>query len=141
MSRADDYNATLGGTVFNYDLQLSLDTSFTGKDLLRTRLRSGNFDDSVFSSGLTTLETAFSSGNDLQVDRLFYSFPVSENFTVVAGPVVRQDDMLAMWPSAYPADTVLDVFTTLVRQVLTTLLGAGAGLIWSDNDGALVLIT
>jgi hypothetical protein len=25
--------------------------------------------------------------------------------------VVRQDDMLAVWPSAYPADTVLDFFT------------------------------
>ncbi len=31
--------------VFNYDVRLNFDTSFTGKDLLRTRLRSGNFAD------------------------------------------------------------------------------------------------
>jgi opacity protein-like surface antigen len=30
--------------TFNYDLQLNLDTSFSGKDLLRTVLRAGNFD-------------------------------------------------------------------------------------------------
>ena len=133
-SRADDYNSTLGGTSFNYDLQLSLDTSFTGKDLLRTRLRAGNFGESVFGTGLTTMETAFSSDNSVQVDRLFYSFPVGENFTVVGGPVVRQDDMLAMWPSAYPSDTVLDVFTYAGAPGAYNLaLGAGAGLSWSDN--------
>jgi hypothetical protein len=32
-----------GNTAFNYDLRLNFDTSFTGRDLLRTRLRSGNF--------------------------------------------------------------------------------------------------
>ncbi|WP_216923541.1 carbohydrate porin, partial [Synechococcus sp. CCAP 1479/9] len=34
---------TQGATAFNYDIQLNFDTSFTGKDLLRTRLRAGNF--------------------------------------------------------------------------------------------------
>ena len=141
-SRADAYNASLGATTFNYDLQLTLDTSFTGEDLLRTRLRSGNFgDSSVFASGLTTLDTAFSSDNDLQVDRLFYYFPIGENFSVVAGPVVRQDDMFAIWPSVYPADTVLDVFTYAGAPGAYNLaLGSGAGLIWSDNGWTLVLI-
>ena len=37
-----------GATVFNYDVRLNLETSFTGKDLLYTRLRSGNFSDSPF---------------------------------------------------------------------------------------------
>ena len=35
-------SANVGNTAFNYDLRLSFDTSFTGKDLLKTRLRSGN---------------------------------------------------------------------------------------------------
>ena len=34
--------------TFNYDLQINLDTSFTGKDLLRTNLRAGNFGTSAF---------------------------------------------------------------------------------------------
>ena len=41
-------SATNGGTVFNYDLRLNLNTSFTGKDLLYTRLRSGNYGGSAF---------------------------------------------------------------------------------------------
>jgi len=31
-----------GGTTFNYDLRLKFDTSFSGRDLLRVDLRSGN---------------------------------------------------------------------------------------------------
>jgi hypothetical protein len=42
--------AESGNTAFNYDLRINLDTSFTGKDLLRTRLRSGNFSSQPFGS-------------------------------------------------------------------------------------------
>lgn len=45
------------------------------------------------------------------VNRLFYQFPIGSSFTATVGAKVRQDDMLALWPSAYPADTVLDIFT------------------------------
>ena len=45
-------NRDSGATVFNYDLQLVLETSFTGKDQLTTVLRGGNFGDgNVFGSG------------------------------------------------------------------------------------------
>ena len=59
-------NADYGATVFNYDLQLALETSFTGKDQLLTVLRAGNFgDESPFGnggpSGLSVLETAYQS--------------------------------------------------------------------------------
>ena len=37
--------------TFNYDVQLNFDTSFNGKDLLRTVLRSGNFDGTRNSFG------------------------------------------------------------------------------------------
>ena len=111
-----------------------LDTSFTGLDTLRTRLRSGNFGGSVFGTGLTTLETAYSSKNSLQVDRLFYSFPIGSSFTVVGGPVVRQDDMLAVWPSNYPVDTILDFFTYAGAPGAYNLsLGSGAGIAWTKN--------
>jgi len=83
-----DSNGEFGGTVFNYDLQLALETSFTGKDQLTTVLRSGNFDgdDNVFGSGgpsgLATLDTAFQEGdqpNQLVIDKLFYSFPTVQD--------------------------------------------------------------
>ena len=108
-----------GATVFNYDLKLDFDTSFTGKDLFRTRLRSGNFKsgNGAFGGtavGLNALEVAFeedSGADSIEVNRLFYQFPLGSSFTATIGGRVRQDDMLAVWPSAYPADTVLDIFT------------------------------
>ena len=138
-------NAEFGGTVFNYDLQLALETSFTGKDLLTTVLRSGNFDgdDNVFGSGgpsgLATLDTAFQEGdqpNQLVIDKLFYSFPIGESLTITAGPYVGQEDMLAIWPSVYPSDPILEVLTLNgAPGAYNKNLGAGAGISWSDSSG------
>ena len=126
--------------TFNYDVRLILDTSFTGKDLLRTVLRSGNFANSVFGNGNTGLEVAFQEadlGDGVDVvgiNRLFYQFPIGESVTATFGAKVRQDDMLAMWPSVYPADSVLDLFTYGGAGGTYTLnLGAGAGL-WYKKD-------
>jgi hypothetical protein len=146
-----------GGTTFNYDLRLDLDTSFTGKDLLRTRLRAGNFGASGFGNSsalssispalagqatLNALEVGFeqslgatTAANVVGIDRLFYQFPLGNGFTFTGGPRVRQDDMLAMWPSAYPADTILDIFTYAGAPGAYSLqLGGGAGL-WWQKDG------
>ncbi|MCT0199969.1 iron uptake porin [Synechococcus sp. CS-1325] len=138
--RVDAAQALQGSTAFNYDLRLDLDTSFTGKDLLRTRLRAGNFGDSPFGApvvGLNALEVGFEGppGPDsVMINRLFYQFPVGSSFTVTAGPRVRQDDMLAVWPSVYPADTVLDIFTYAGAPGTYSLnLGAGGGLWWKSG--------
>ena len=129
-----------GATAFNYDLRIDFDTSFTGKDLLRTRLRSGNFGKSPFGQpivGLNALEVGFEGppGPDtVMVNRLFYQFPIGSSFTATVGGRVRQDDMLAVWPSVYPADTVLDIFTYAGAPGAYSLnLGAGGGLWWKSG--------
>ena len=43
--------------TLNYDLRLALKTSFTGEDMLTTVLRAGNFNDSIFGTGLTFRST------------------------------------------------------------------------------------
>jgi len=137
------------GLSFNYDVRLNFDTSFTGKDLLRTTLRAGNADSSTFgfNNGVTTataLEAFFqdpvitttggSADNIVGINRLFYQFPIGSNFTATFGARVRQDDMLAMWPSVYPADSILDLFTYAGSPVVYALnLGGGAGLWWRDG--------
>ena len=137
-----------GATTFNYDVHLNFDTSFTGQDLLHTQLRAGNFAASAFgnSAGLNQLEVAFEEscgdgvdcGDVVAIDRLYYQFPLGSNVTVTLGGQVRQDDMLAMWPSVYPADTVLDYFTyTGAAGAYNTNLGAGAGLWWQNNGWSL----
>ena len=134
-------NREQGAVAFNYDLRLDLDTSFTGKDLLRTRLRAGNFGSSPFGDpivGLNATEVGFeepSGENSVGIDRLFYQFPLGSSFTATVGARVRQDDMLAVWPSVYPADTVLDIFTYAGAPGAYNLnLGSGAGLWWTSGN-------
>ncbi|WP_115126331.1 iron uptake porin [Synechococcus sp. GEYO] len=117
-SEQDYSNRDYGATIFNYDLQLYLNTSFTGQDLLTTTFRSGNFGGTPFASGnptnLSTLEVASDSVDKLYIDKIFYSFPVGSSLTFVGGANVGQDDMMPMWPSIYPSgdgNTVLDVLT------------------------------
>jgi hypothetical protein len=125
----------------NYDVRLIFDTSLTGDDLLRTTPRSGNFADSVFGQGNTAMEVAFqedstdANGVDtVGINRLFYQFPVADGFTVTAGAKVRQDDMLAIWPSAYPADSILDLFTSAgARATYNLNLGAGFGVMYKKD--------
>jgi hypothetical protein len=70
-----------------------------------------------------------SSGGNLKVGRLFYTFPVGESLTVTAGPVVRMDDagMLGGYATAYPSDLLLDFFTYAGGTTTTNLAGTGGG--------------
>jgi len=150
------------GLSFNYDVRLTFDTSFSGKDLLRTTLRAGNAGGSAFASSLpwgvglgpgsqlsvtpgTALEAFFqaptvpgggatAANNIVGINRLFYQFPLGANVTATVGALVRQDDMLALWPSVYPADGILNLFSYAGSPLTYNLaLGGGAGLWWQQN--------
>ena len=140
--------ANYGATTFSYDLKLNFDTSFTGKDLLRTTLRAGNFfgadgANNAYAFGLSSLELptneyAGPGGSNVVVaNRLFYNFPVGDELSLTAGALVRIDDagMLGMWPSVYPADTVLDTFTYAGAPGVYNVngLGGGAGFVYSPK--------
>jgi hypothetical protein len=137
--------------TFNYDLRLNLDTSFTGKDLLRAQLRAGNFSQSGFGSLPTPLtrldaqfdepcESAASCDNQVFIDRLYYQFPLGRRFTVLAGPRVRQDEMLPVWPSLYTSDRILKIFQYAgAPGTYSQLLGAGGGLWWRSGGLSLGL--
>ena len=142
-SFVDESRAMQGATAFNYDVRLNLDTSFNGTDLLRTQLRAGNFADSPWFGdgpvGLNALEVAFQEecgtgvdcGDVVAINRLFYQVPLGAGFTATVGGVVRQDDMLALWPSVYPAETILDIFNYAgAPGAYSSTLGAGGGLWW-----------
>ena len=124
--------------TFNYNLQLSLDTSFSGKDLLRTRLRAGNFNNSVFGHGNSLLELATDAphqNDQVAIDRLFYQFPIGDHVTATLGALVRQDDLLAIAPWLYPKETILDVFSySGLIGSYSANLGPGVGL-WYQNNG------
>ncbi|MFM2205178.1 MAG: hypothetical protein RLZZ560_573, partial [Cyanobacteriota bacterium] len=135
--------ARFGATVFEYDLILSFDTSFTGQDLLRTVLRGGNAggpNGSAYSAGLlTTLEAFYEQplgDNTMGLFQLFYNFPLGKELSVSVGPLVRNDDpgMLGLWPSVYPADSVLDFFTYAgVPGTYNTNALGGGGFVYSPQ--------
>jgi len=132
-----------GNTTFNYDLRLNFDTSYTGQDLLRTRLRSGNFLSAPFGSSSTPFKldkaessqgTTGNGSSNIWVDRLYYTFPVgsAKNTKITIGALVRNTEM-AWLPTAYKSD-VLDVFTTIgTTGVYNKATGQGFGIQWQQK--------
>ena len=133
-----EYNSSYGGTSFSYDLALALKTSFTGKDLLFSRLRAGNADNALGGKGfnLTGLDYPSNSGNAVKIDRLYYRFPLGSDFTVVAGPRMRNTENFGYKPSAYTAGghPQLDLFSGRlgVSGVWSKTTGAGFGAIYTS---------
>ncbi|MGK7945797.1 MAG: iron uptake porin [Microcystaceae cyanobacterium] len=75
--------------------RLELNTSFTGEDLLYTRLATGTMADFTEEAGTFQAATGFAQPDDgdLAVEVLFYNFPIGDNVQVVAGPAgVAFDD-------------------------------------------------
>lgn len=127
----------LDAAVFVYDTALALETSFNGSDLLVTEIVSGNYGDTdpFGCSGVAALEACTSTSNQLTIDKSYYQLPVGDNVTVTVGAKIRQDDMLAVWPSDYPSDTVLDVLTYAGANAAYALAeGAGAGVSYVKDE-------
>ncbi len=71
-------------TVLGYRARLNLDTSFTGQDLLRTRIQAGNSDFTQGATGIPegALRMAANSGSGASIDALLYQFPLGKNTTI-----------------------------------------------------------
>lgn len=71
-------------TVMGYRARLNLDTSFTGEDLLRTRIQAGNSGFTNDATGIPegSLRMAANSGSAATIDALLYQFPLGKNTTV-----------------------------------------------------------
>jgi hypothetical protein len=127
---------------FTYDTKIDLDSSFSGNDLLKTRIRSGNITGPFADAA--ALETAYNSNDALNIERAYYQFPVGDALTATVGAKVRQDDMLGVWPSSYPSDSILDVLTYAGANAAYNLsMGAGAGITYSSDNlsASLVLVS
>jgi len=86
-------------TIFSYRVRLNLDTSFTGKDLLRTRLQASNTPNiGTTLGGGNGSRLSFESGtpnNAFEVNRLFYRFPVGDNITAYVAPIGAPEDVIS----------------------------------------------
>ena len=87
---------------FAYSYRMNLNTSFTGDDNMYIRILSGNHSsDWMKNSNDGGYLTSVGKGNNLQVDKIWYSFPVGENNTVWVGPKIENYYMHGTAPSIY----------------------------------------
>ena len=100
-----------GNTVFQDRVRLNFDTSFTGEDLLRTRLEAENVQDfeslsdtgesggTGESEGITRegqLGFDGDNGNNIEIDELYYQFPIGNAAEItVAGADTEVDDLVS----------------------------------------------
>jgi hypothetical protein len=138
---SDLYNQANGATTFSYDVRLNLLTSFTGKDLLYTRLRSGNFanafgagsSDPVNLTNLDKSSNGFPTSDSVGIDRLYYRFPVGKTLAFIVGPKARNTESLAVNPSVYNSN-ILDYFAVWgAPGVYNKATGSLFGGIWKQN--------
>ena len=98
----DDSETNTDEITFEYMYQLNLNTSFTGEDNLYTRIKSGNVSDHFKDKAQGTyLSATNDNGNVLEVDKLWYQFPVGDSLQVWVGPLIENYYMLASAPSIY----------------------------------------
>ena len=81
----DDQDDTV--TNLGYRVRLNFNTSFTGRDLLRTRLQALNVPNYGAATGTNMARLAFDGNDNSQftLDELYYRFPIG-NATVFVGP-------------------------------------------------------
>jgi hypothetical protein len=98
-------------TVFQDRVRLNLETSFTGKDLLRTRLQAGNFDggnrfnDPVTGTNMTRLAYDDGANNDVEIDDLWYRFPIGDKITAWVGANALDLDDVFSTANPYLSDS------------------------------------
>ena len=86
----------------NYTYQMNLNTSFTGDDNLYVRIKTGNHTGTTVSKTFGTyLSSGNGNGDALEVDKIWYTFPVGESNTFWVGPKIENYYMHGTTPSIY----------------------------------------
>jgi len=117
--------------VMQYRYRLNMNTSFTGKDLLYTRLQAAS-GSGWTEAGDTHLADSGSNGVTLSVDKIWYTFPVGD-FKVTVGPRIENYYMIET-PTRYKP--VLKAFKLGgYGSLMGASTGTGAGIQWRQNVG------
>ncbi|ANV91639.1 hypothetical protein AWQ24_13945 [Picosynechococcus sp. PCC 8807] len=127
-------------TVFQDRVRLTLETSFTGKDKLITRLAAGNaealLDSSAGGMGLQTFNLGNTGGNDVIVDWLAYYRPLGEkgNLYIAATGGIHSDYVNSTYnPYFEDFDGGNGALSTFASESPIYRIGGGAGAALSFN--------
>jgi hypothetical protein len=123
-----DTNLTFGGRV-----SLSFDSSFTGRDRLRTKIQAGNinaFDSDLTGTEMTRTDSATNTDNEVELDTLYYRFRVSDRAQVYLSPFGLGSDDIAPTLVSTPSISRFGGKNPIYR--LSD--GGGTGIYYQFND-------
>ncbi len=128
-------NATLSNRV-----RLNFDTSFTGKDRLRTRLQASSVPRLRDATGTNMTRFAFDGSsradNDVELNKVFYRFPLGNFTNYVGGTGLALDDVFETYnPYLASGDTgALSRFSRYSSFINRGPEGAGIATSYKFND-------
>ncbi|MEO1391703.1 MAG: iron uptake porin [Cyanobacteria bacterium J06634_5] len=134
-------DGTVGGdeadATFEYRASLNFDTSFTGEDRLRIRLRAGdpagalaNTESGLASSG------GGGAGDNVKLDDVYYSFPVGNRISgIIAANSVVTDDFVTSTIVPFDGPSVADAGGPEFYDLYDggSAFGAGANIAFTNN--------
>ncbi|CAN1209449.1 SLH domain-containing protein [Tumidithrix helvetica PCC 7403] len=127
--------------TFSYRARLNFDTSFTGKDLLRTRLQAGNNPNlgagGATNTNMARLAFAQDTGGGFELDKLYYRFPIGENLVGYLGANALDPDDIADTLNPYFEGSdrgALSRFGRFDPLLFRAPSGAGAGLVFKPSS-------
>ena len=117
--------------AFSSRVRLNFDTSFTGEDRLRVRLQARNVTSPATAGGTNSLALNFEgdSENNVELNDLYYSFPITEKiFGFVGANGVDVDDVFVVAPTMGIAYDTLSLFSAYNNLIYDNGNGGGAAL-------------
>jgi hypothetical protein len=119
-------------------VRIELSTSFTGKDLLYTRLATGNFPEFADTANTQQASLAFGQpdDNDIAVEVLNYNFPVNDNITVWLEAAGGAFDDFTNTLSILDGDGGSGALSSFGTRNLVYYQGGGAGLALEGKTGS-----
>jgi len=113
-------------TTFTDRIRLNLDTSFTGKDLLRTRLQARNFEGFTDVAGTQMAEFGQqgNEGNQVRVSKLLYQRPLGNQLIVYGGSAFELDDVV---PNLFAGPVFGEFLSDFLSNIPIYKMGGGAG--------------
>ena len=121
-------NLTLSGRI-----NLNFDTSFTGRDRLRTSIRAGNvsnFGSSITGTDMTRLIGAVDTSNNVRLGSLFYEFPIGKRGKVAIAPLA--DFPTRIFPALNPVSSISNFGAE--SPIYSFAFGTGAVVYYNFTD-------
>ncbi|NEP10997.1 MAG: iron uptake porin [Symploca sp. SIO2C1] len=118
---------------FGGGVRLDFDTSFTGRDLLRTRIQAGNANSlasGVTGTAMTNIAGNINTSNDVRLGKLFYRFPIGDRGSVYLGAVGQSASDFV--PALNPASTI--ALFGFYNPLYDVGFGTGGGVYYQFND-------